>query len=93
MINIQFRVKVLDNEKCKKKKFEISKDTEPETILEFSYEINKIDPDIILTSNGDQFLFPHLFYRAKINKIEHQLIVNLNREQSQNFIQNTYLQN
>jgi DNA polymerase, archaea type len=61
-------------------------DTELETILEFSYEIKRLDPDIILTSGGDQFLFPHLFYRAKINKIEPQLLVNLNRELTQEFI-------
>ncbi|MDQ4074481.1 MAG: hypothetical protein M3162_09305, partial [Thermoproteota archaeon] len=64
-------------------KFIISEDTESETILKFSYAFNKIDPDIVLTSGGDQFLFPHLFYRAKINKIEAQLSVNLNRELDQ----------
>lgn len=63
-----------------KEKFSIMGDTELETILKFAYEINRIDPDIILTTGGDQFLFPHLFHRAKANRIETQLLINLNRE-------------
>ena len=83
---LSIRVNVFDKDNNIKEKFVILEDTELETILEFSYEINRIDPDIILTSGGDQFLFPHLFYRAKINKIEPQLLVNLNRELNQEFI-------
>ncbi len=72
-------------------RFLISEDNELETILKFAYKINRIDPDIILTTRGDQFLFPHLIYRAKIHKIETQLLVNLNREVDQNFIQKKYI--
>ena len=85
-IILAIRVIVFDNDNNIKEKFVILEDTELETILEFSYEIKRLDPDIILTSGGDQFLFPHLFYRAKINKIEPQLLVNLNRELTQEFI-------
>jgi len=67
-------------------KFLVSEDTELETILEFSYEVNRLDPDIILTTGGDQYLFPHLFHRAKENKIETQLLINLNRELNQDFL-------
>ena len=83
---LTIRVIVFDKDNNIKEKFVILEDTELETILEFSYEIKRLDPDIILTSGGDQFLFPHLFYRAKINKIEPQLLVNLNRESNQEFI-------
>jgi DNA polymerase I len=83
---LAIRVIVFDKDNNIKEKFVILEDTELETILEFSYEIKRLDPDIILTSGGDQFLFPHLFYRAKINKIEPQLLVNLNRELTQEFI-------
>ena len=83
-----FIIKINDNETCNKEEIEISKNDETETILEFSSEIKKIDPDIILTTNGDQILFPYLFHRSKINNIVNKLKLNLNREQSQNFIQN-----
>ena len=63
---ILFRVNVFDNlEKNTSENFLISKENELDTILEFSFIIKKIDPDIILTTGGDQFLFPHLFYKAK----------------------------
>jgi DNA polymerase, archaea type len=69
-----------------KEKFSIMEDTELETILEFAYEINRIDPDIVLTTGGDQFLFPRLFHRAKANGIETQLLVNLNRETDMGYL-------
>ena len=69
-------------------KFSIMEDTELETILEFAYEINRIDPDIILTTGGDQFLFPHIFQRAKANRIETRLLINLNRESDMGYLIN-----
>ena len=83
-----FILKIKDNEMSDKEKIEIFKNDETESILEFSSEIKKIDPDIILTSNGDQTLFPYLFHRSKINNIIKELKLNLNREQLRNFIQN-----
>ena len=77
-------------EKKEGEEFLISKDCELETILELAHEIKKIDPDIILTKGGDQFLFPQLLYRAKINKITFQLITNLNREPNQEFLQEKF---
>ncbi|MER5174296.1 MAG: DNA polymerase domain-containing protein [Candidatus Nitrosocosmicus sp.] len=87
---LAINVKIRDNDEKEKEEFSISKDSELETILEFVYEINKIDPDIILTKGGDQLLFPHLLYRAKINNIEPQLIKNLNREPNQDFLQKKF---
>jgi DNA polymerase-2 len=54
--------------------------------LEFCYEVNRLDPDIILTKGGDQFLFPHLFHRAKKNRIEIQLLASLNREKDVEYL-------
>jgi len=65
----------------------ISKENELDTILEFSSKIKTLDPDIILTTGGDQYLFPHLFSRAKIYNIETNLLSNLNREPDQNFLE------
>ena len=71
-----------------KEEIEISKNDETETILGFSSEIKRIDPDMIITSNGDQILFPYLFYRSKTNSVVDELKLSLNREQSQNLNQN-----
>jgi len=73
-----------------KENFLILKEDESETLLEFSYQVKRLDPDIILTKGGDQFLFPQLLYRAKINKIESQLLSDLNREPDFDFLQKKY---
>lgn len=39
-----------------------------------------LDPDVVYTNNGDDFLFPHLAYRAAVNEISDRFI--LGREQS-----------
>ncbi len=82
------KIKIVSFEKDNeiKEEFSISEENELETILEFAYEINRLDPDIILTKGGDQFLFPHLLHRAKANKIENQLLINLNRESNLEYI-------
>ncbi len=80
------KVTAFDNDNTLDEKFLIKEDNEIETILQSSYEINRLDPDIILTTGGDQFLFPHLFNRAKVNDIEFQLLINLNRELDQEFL-------
>jgi len=54
---------------------------EIETILYFSYEICRLDPDCVLTTGGDQFLFLHLFNKTGDNEIEFQLLIYINREQ------------
>lgn len=81
------KVKTFDIDKTLSKKFIINEDNEMETILQFSYEVNRLDPDILLTTGGDQFLFPHLFNRAKENGIALQLLINLNRELDQDFLE------
>ena len=83
---LKIKVVSFDKDNDVNEKFSILEDTELETILEFAYEINRINPDIILTTGGDQFLFPHLFHRAKANKIETQLLVNLNRESNMEYL-------
>ncbi len=82
------KIKILFFEKDNmiKEEFSISEENELETILGFAYEINRIDPDIILTKGGDQFLFPHLLYRAKAHEVENQLLINLNRESNLEYL-------
>jgi DNA polymerase I len=55
-----------EKEAHNKEEIEISKNDETETIFEFFSEIKKIDPDIILTSNGDKILFPYLFIGQRL---------------------------
>ena len=38
-------------------------------LLQLVYAVNELDPDIILTSAGDSFLFPYLIYRATVNGV------------------------
>ena len=53
----------------------IESHSEATTILDFVQILNDVDPDIILTENGNSFDFPYLVYRAEINKISHKLIL------------------
>ena len=83
---IKIKILVFDNDATIKEAFFAYKENELETLLEFAYEINRIDPDIILTTGGDQFLFPHLLYRSRANKIENQILGNLSRETNIEYI-------
>ena len=38
-------------------------------LLQLVYAVNELDPDIILTSAGDSYLFPYLIYRATVNDV------------------------
>ncbi|HYA77501.1 MAG TPA: DNA polymerase domain-containing protein, partial [Verrucomicrobiae bacterium] len=44
-------------------------------LLQLVYAVNELDPDIILTSAGDAFLFPYLIYRATVNSVLDQFIL------------------
>lgn len=83
---MQIGVNVFNKYNNSNENFLISKDNELDTILEFSLDLKRLDPDIILTTGGDQILFPHLFSRSKIYNIENILLTNLNREFDQNFL-------
>ncbi len=54
----------------------------------FPLRLKKNDPDITITSNGDQTLFPYLFYRSKINGVTDKLKQNINRKQPKNLNRN-----
>ncbi|MEE9506746.1 MAG: DNA polymerase domain-containing protein, partial [Thermoplasmata archaeon] len=60
---------------------------EREMLLELAQRMGMVDPDVVLTRNGDSFLFPYLYRRAAENDVleEFQLgreasLVNLRRE-------------
>jgi DNA polymerase elongation subunit (family B) len=59
----------------------IKEDNETDTILTGIRQVQQIDPDVIMTVNGDSVLFPFLYHRAKICGIEH--LMNLGREKNQ----------
>jgi DNA polymerase-2 len=53
---------------------------EKEKLLQLIENIETLDPDIIYTTNGDDFLFPYLAFRAKANGVADKLV--LGREQT-----------
>jgi DNA polymerase I len=53
----------------------INGSNEVEKLLRLVETIRALDPDIIYTANGDDFLFPYLAYRATVNGIADQLIL------------------
>ena len=57
----------------KKRKIVINNGDEAENIKELSRVVEKLDPDIILTQKGDEFLFPYLAARASIHRISKEL--------------------
>jgi DNA polymerase-2 len=57
----------------KRKKILIDKADEAETIKTISKVIERLDPDIILTHGGDEFVFPYLAARASVNRVSKDL--------------------
>ena len=53
----------------------IKSDSESQMILDCIKMIKKIDPDFIITSNGDTWDFPYLAYRASKNNISNKLVL------------------
>lgn len=44
-------------------------------LLQLVYAVNELDPDIILTSAGDSYLFPYLIYRSTVNNVLDKFIL------------------
>ena len=55
---------------------EIQADDEGKILLETAKEVQRFDPDFIITSNGDAFVFPYLYSKAQ----KHQVSFDLNRD-------------
>jgi DNA polymerase I len=60
------------------KKIVLSSGTEKQKLLQLVGVIKELDPDIILTSGGDSYLFPYLIHRATLNNVMDRF--NLNRD-------------
>lgn len=61
---------VLNSKKEEKEKIDIQNESEKEIILQLSNIVKRLDPDIIITENGDSFLFPYLIHRAAENNLD-----------------------
>ncbi|TFG00302.1 MAG: hypothetical protein EU541_02665 [Promethearchaeota archaeon] len=57
----------------KKKTIIIDKADEVENLKAITRVIEKLNPDIILTQGGDEFLFPYLSTRASVNNLSNEL--------------------
>ncbi|MHA1688365.1 MAG: DNA polymerase domain-containing protein [Promethearchaeota archaeon] len=76
------KVSIVENDKnfniprsdgVKKRTILIDKADEAETLRTLSKVIEKLDPDIILTQGGDEFVFPYLAARASVNHVSREL--------------------
>jgi DNA polymerase elongation subunit (family B) len=56
-----------------KQKIVIDLGDEADNVLEITKKIKELDPDIILTKNGDEFMFPYLAARAAANGLSNQV--------------------
>ncbi len=64
----------------KKRRIRIDKTNEAEIIRSISKVIDRLNPDIILTQNGDEFLFPYLVARASENRITKDLYLSRDKK-------------
>jgi DNA polymerase, archaea type len=53
----------------------IESGSETDKILQLAKTVANLDPDIILTSGGDSFMFPYLIHRAEENRVLDQFIL------------------
>jgi DNA polymerase elongation subunit (family B) len=44
-------------------------------LLQLVYAVNELDPDVILTSAGDSYLFPYLIKRASVNDVLDEFVL------------------
>ena len=57
----------------KKRKIVINNGDEAENIKELTHVVERLNPDIILTKSGDEFLFPYLAARASVHRLTKEL--------------------
>ncbi len=72
----------------RRRKIVIDKADEAETLKEISKVIERLNPDIILTRGGDEFIFPYLAARASVNRVSKDLYLSRNKTPLKNCIFN-----
>ena len=70
----------------KRRKIIIDKGDEAENLKTISKVIEKLDPDIILTEGGDEFILPYLAARASINHVSRHLYFSRDKTPLENCI-------
>lgn len=70
----------------RKRKIIIDEADEAETIKKISKVIERLDPDIILTHGGDEFVFPYLVARASVNHVSKDLYLSRTKTPLKNCI-------
>jgi len=70
----------------KKKTFRIDHADEAETLIAISQMVEELDPDIILTQKGDNFMFPYLAERASANGVSKHVYFSRNKTPLKNCI-------
>ncbi|MFW9865748.1 MAG: DNA polymerase domain-containing protein [Candidatus Thorarchaeota archaeon] len=72
----------------RKRKILIDEADEAETIKMISKVIERLNPDIILTQGGDEFIFPYLVARASVNRVSKDLYFSRTKTSLKNCIFN-----
>lgn len=66
-----YKEKVDDNDNtCNNNTFKIESSSEEDILKKLTDVIRSLDPDFILTDDGDSFTLPYLIHRAKINGVD-----------------------
>ncbi|NVM16382.1 MAG: hypothetical protein HWN80_01600 [Candidatus Lokiarchaeota archaeon] len=64
----------------KKRRIRIDNTNEADILKTISKVIDRLNPDIILTQNGDEFLFPYLVARASENRVSKDLYLSRDKK-------------
>jgi len=70
----------------RRRKIVIDEADEAETLKEISKVIERLNPDIILTRGGDEFVFPYLAARASVNRVSKDLYLSRTKTPLRNCI-------
>ncbi len=67
--------KIILKKEDKEEEITIDYGDEATKLLQLVYAVNELDPDVILTSAGDSYLFPYLIKRASVNDVLDELVL------------------
>ena len=73
LTSIKLTPSTYHSEETEDAQIEIQGDDEGEILVETAREVQRLDPDFIITGNGDAFVFPYLYSKAQKNRVPFDL--------------------
>ena len=67
--------KIILKQEDKEEEIPIDYGDEATKLLQLVYAVNELDPDVIVTSAGDSYLFPYLIKRASVNDVLDEFVL------------------